>query len=77
MDEKPRGIAQVDGPAVGLEEGDCLDIEAHVRLEAGLIDSSRATDAISAAHTSPPISPPHKPPKAWQTIKRFFGLPES
>jgi hypothetical protein len=77
MEDRRVDTAPVDGPAVDFGEGDRLNLEAHVRLEAGLIDSLHATDPVSSAMTPPSRSPSRGLPTAWQTIKRFFGGSES
>jgi len=73
MDEMRLDTAPVDGPTDDFGEGDRIDLEAHVRLEAGLIDRSPVTKAVSAAPAPSSISPPGRPLSTWQTIKRFFG----
>jgi hypothetical protein len=43
----------------------------HARLEAGLIDSFPASDAVSAAQPAPTVEP-HESPSFWQAIKKIF-----
>ena len=77
MEARRVDTAPVDGPAVDFGEGDHLDLEAHVRLEAGLLDSLHPTDPVSSAMAPPSRSRSRELPTAWQTIKRFFGGSES
>jgi hypothetical protein len=43
----------------------------HARVEAGLIDSFPASDAVSAAQPAPVLQR-HESPSFWQAIKKFF-----
>jgi hypothetical protein len=53
------------------EEAERLDLEAHARLEAGLMDSVPASDPISATQLAPTVER-HENPSFWQAIKNMF-----
>ena len=53
------------------EEG--LDLEMHARLEAGLIDTYPASDAVNATQPAPTVEHQHpESPSFWQAIKTRF-----
>jgi hypothetical protein len=61
-------FAPRDRYAADREEAEKLDLETHARLEAGLIDSFPASDAMSAAQPAPTESL-----SLWQAIKTMFS----
>jgi hypothetical protein len=63
----------VDKYAPDRREAERLDLEMHARLEAGLIDTSPASDPVSATQPSPPVEHQHpESPSFWQAIKARF-----
>jgi len=64
-------FAPVDKYAADRKEAERLDLEMHARVEAGLIDSFPASDAVSAAQPAPVLQR-HESPSFWQAIKKFF-----
>jgi hypothetical protein len=64
-------LAPPDKYASDREEAERLDLEMHARLEAGLIDTSPASDPVSAAQPGPTVER-HQSPSFWQAIKRLF-----
>ena len=65
-------FAPVDKRAVDRSEADRLDLEMHARLEAGLIDSFPASNAVSAAQPAPTVER-HESQSFWQAIKKIFS----
>ena len=64
-------FTSVDKYAPDRREAERLDLEIQARLEAGLIDTSLASDPVSA--TAPTVE--HRPPESptfWQAIKTRF-----
>ena len=58
---------QRNGPSVGAEEAERLDLEKHGRLEAGLMDS------VSAIQPAPTAEHQHREDQSfWQAIKTMF-----
>ena len=72
MVDKQVNFAPVDIHAADPKEAERLDLEAHARLEAGLIDSFPASDPVSAAQPAPTIAPAARSPSIWQSINRLF-----
>ena len=68
MVDKQVNFAPEDIHAADPKEVERLDLEAHARLEAGLIDSFPASDPVSAA---PTIAPSERR-SIWHSIKRLF-----
>jgi hypothetical protein len=62
----------VDGHAADPKEGEQLDLEAHARLEVGLIDSFPASDAVSIAQSAPTVAVAERSPSIWRSLKRHF-----
>jgi hypothetical protein len=71
MFDKQVNFAPEDIHAWDPKELERLDLEAHARLEAGLIDSFPASDPVSAAQPGPMIAP-SKRRSIWQSIKQLF-----
>jgi hypothetical protein len=71
MFDKQVNFAPEDIHAGDPKELERLDLEAHARLEAGLIDSFPASDPVSAAQPGPTIAP-SKRRSIWQSIKQLF-----
>ena len=72
MAKKPNS-APVDKYARDLQEAERLDLEMHARLEAGLIDTSPASDPVSATQPAPPVDHQKaESPSFWQAIKTMF-----
>jgi hypothetical protein len=69
--DKQVNFAPDDIQAANPKESEQLDLEAHARLEAGLIDSFPASDPVSAAQPTPTVASATRP-SIWQSIKRFF-----
>jgi hypothetical protein len=72
MADKPVNFAPIDRQAADRKEATPLDLEAHARLEAGLVDSFSASDPVSASQPVATIAPGGHPASLWQMIKRFF-----
>jgi hypothetical protein len=63
----------VDKYAPDRREAERLDLEMQARLEAGLIDTSKAADPVSAMQPAPTVEHQHpKGPSFWQAIKTRF-----
>jgi hypothetical protein len=63
----------VDKYAADRREAEGLDLEMHARLEAGLIDTSAASDPVSATQPAPTVEHQHpESPSFWQAIKTRF-----
>jgi hypothetical protein len=63
----------VDKYAPDRREAERLDLEAQARLEAGLIDTPKTSEPVSA--TQPPSTVEHQHPESpsfWQAIKTMF-----
>lgn len=71
MVDKQVNFAPEDIHASDPKEAERLDLEAHARLEAGLIDSFPASDPVSAAQPAPTIAPSERH-SLWQYFKRLF-----
>ena len=66
-------FTSVDKYAPDREEAERLDLKMQARLEAGLIDTSLASDRVSATQPAPSVE--HRPPESptfWQAIKTRF-----
>jgi hypothetical protein len=66
-------FASVDNYAPDRQEAERLDLKMQTRLEAGLIDTSLASDRVSATQPAPSVE--HRPPESptfWQAIKTRF-----
>jgi hypothetical protein len=72
MAEKPVNFAPIDRHAANPKEATRLDLETHARLEAGLIDSFPASDAVSVTQPVLTIAPRGREPSLWQRMKRLF-----
>lgn len=72
MDEKQVNFAPVEKYAADTNEAERLDLEAHARLEAGLIDSFPASGPVSVTRPAPTFGP-EDAPSLWKAIKRLFG----
>jgi hypothetical protein len=72
MYQKQVNFAPVDKYAADTNEAERLDLEAHARLEAGLIDSFPASDPVSVTQPAPTFGP-EDAPSLWKAIKRVFG----
>jgi hypothetical protein len=68
MAQKPN-FTPVDRYARDRQEAERLDLGMHARLEAGLIDTSSASDPVSATQPAPTLE--HHP-SFWQAIKTRF-----
>jgi hypothetical protein len=64
-------FAPEDIHAADPRETERLDLEAHARLEAGLIDSFPASQPVRAAQPAPTIAPSERR-SMWQSIKQLF-----
>jgi len=71
MHEQRVNLAPIDKQAVDLKDAARLDLEAHARLEAGLIDSF-ASDAVSVTQPAPTLAAEKHAFSLWQTIKKLF-----
>ena len=72
MAQKP-DFTPVDRYARDRQEAERLDLEMHARLEAGLIDTSSASDPVSATQPAPTAEYQHaESPSFWQAIKTRF-----
>ena len=72
MAQKPN-FTPVDRYARDRQEAERLDLEMHARLEAGLIDTSSASDPVSATQPAPTVEHQHaESPSFWQAIKTRF-----
>jgi hypothetical protein len=72
MAQKPN-FTPVDKYARDRQEAERLDLEMHARLEAGLIDTSSASDPVSATQPAPTVERQHvESPSFWQAIKTRF-----
>jgi hypothetical protein len=70
MSEKEKS-APVNKYASDREEAERLDLEAHARLEAGLIDSLPASD-LARAIQAPIVEHQEERPSFWQAIRMMF-----
>ena len=62
-----------DKYAPDCREAERLDLEMKARLEAGLIDTSLASDPVSATQPAPTVEHQHpESPSFWQAIKTMF-----
>jgi hypothetical protein len=72
MAQKP-DFTPVDKYARDRQEAERLDLEMHARLEAGLIDTSSASDPVRATQPAPTVEHQHaESPSFWQAIKTRF-----
>ena len=71
MAQKPN-FTPVDKYARDRQEAERLDLEMHARLEAGLIDTSSASDPVSATQPAPTVEHHAESPSFWQAIKTRF-----
>jgi hypothetical protein len=72
MAQKPN-FTPVDKYARERQEAERLDLEMQARLEAGLIDTSSASDPVSATQPAPTVEHQHAgSPSFWQAIKTRF-----
>jgi hypothetical protein len=63
----------VDKYAPDRREAERLDLETQARLEAGLIDTSKASEPVSATQPAPAVEHQHpESPSFWQAIKTRF-----
>ena len=54
------------------KEAEQLDLEAHARLEAALINSFPPSDPVSIAQPAPTVAVAERSPSIWQSFKRLF-----
>ena len=72
MAQKPN-FTPVDKYARDRQEAERMDLEMHARLEAGLIDTSPASDPVSATQPAPTVEHQNaESPSFWQAIKTRF-----
>ena len=66
-------LTPVDKYARDRQEAERLDLEMHARLEAGLIDTSSASDPVSVTQLAPTVKHQYEEsPSLWQAIKTRF-----
>lgn len=64
-------FAPADKYLADSKEAERLDLEAHARLEAGLIDTFPASDPVSAAQPVLAVER-HETPSFWKNVKKIF-----